>query len=370
MDFSQIRQSEVHSLITPPTGSRHGGTHIIVIITVALIVTVIGFVVHGYLQNKKKDEIQKNYSPCYQSLCVLEKALMEYGREHKGHYPKKLGDLTPTYIKSIPTCPQAHKDSYSASYLAITDRPMYFIACEGHNHPGPDDTPQTLSDPGFLSEKAENPMTVVYENGHMKDIMRLMEESNMLMKKGKYKDALDPQKKMLKIQKAKRNEVYLKMAKAYFSLEDDRKALDCLNDAIEIKFELQEWLMLEKWLFKDDNRSQVIRILSKYFKSHGDDVSCALLLTTLLEKSDKADEANRIYKELIESGAAAQLSPVAEIFFSAMILRHEGKNDEALATLTSIRDIQTENLPAENYLCSLSEEYIREMKTKETKEKE
>jgi hypothetical protein len=355
---------------TPSKRRSYGGTHIIVIITVALIIVVIGTVIHGYLQNKKRDDVQKNYSPCYQSLCLLEKALMEYGREHKGLYPAKLSELTPRYIKTIPTCPQAHKDTYSSSYLAINDRPLYFIACEGNNHPGPPDTPQTLSDPGFLSERAENPMTVVYENGHMKDIMVLMEKSNTLMKKGNYKEALELHKKMLKLQKSKRNEVYMKMARAYFSLEEDRKALDSLNDAIEIKFELQQWLALEKWLSKDDNRSQAMKILSKYFRTHSDDVSCALLLSNLMEEAGKSDEANTIYKEVLESGAAAQLSPVAEIFFNAMVLRHDGKNNEALSALTSIRDIQTENLPAENYLCSLSEGYIRKMKKEEKSQNE
>ncbi len=339
-----------------------GSSNIIVLVTIMVLVAVVGLIIRGSLHNKKIQEIQRSYSSCYQSLCLLEKALMEYARAHKGQYPRKLSELTPKYLKSIPTCPQAKRDTYSASYLAITDRPMYFICCAGSNHMGPSNTPQIVSDLGFLTQNADNPMTVVYENGHMKEIMMLIEESNQLLEKGKYSKALETLKKLQKMQKTKRDEIYMKMAGAYFNLGDDRKALECLNDAVEKKFNLEEWLAMKNWLFKEENTGQVQRILKKYHRNNSDDISCAVLLAQLLETSGKSDEAMKIFTEGLDSGAATAFSPVAELYFKGQKLRLEGKQEESIAYLTSIREVQTENLPAENYICTLSEEFLKKMK--------
>lgn len=339
-----------------------GSSNIIVIVTIIVIVAALGLMIRGHLRNKRFQEIQRDYSSCYQSLCLLEKALMEYARAHKGQYPRKLSELTPKYLKSIPTCPQAAKDTYSASYMAITEKPMYFICCAGNNHMGPPDTPQIVSDLGFLTQNADNPMTLVYENGRMKEIMKLTEESNQLLRKGKYSQALDKLKHLLKLQKSKHDEIYMKMARAYFNLGEDRKAIECLNGAADTKFDLEEWLAMKKWLFKEENSGSVQKILKKYYKNNSDDISCAVILAQLLETSGKSSEARDIFAEGLESGAATAFSPIAELYFKGQRLRLEGKQEESIAYLTSIREVQTENLPAENYICTLSEEFLKKMK--------
>lgn len=343
-------------------GRARGSSSIIVIITVIVIVAAVGLIIRGHLRNKKIQEIQRSYSSCYQSLCLLEKGLHEYARQHKGQYPKKLSELTPKYLKTIPTCPQANRDTYSASYLAIADKPMYFVCCAGKNHMGPPDTPQIVSDLGFLAQNADNPMTIVYENGHMKDIMKLIEESNQQLEKGKYSQALETLKKLLKLQKAKRDAIYMKMARAYFNLGDDKKALDCLGEAAQTKFNLEDWLAMRSWIFKEGNTAQVQKILGRYYKSNSDDISCAILLAEMLETSGKKDEARKIFADCLDSGAATAFSPVAELYFRGQKLRLEGKQEESIAYLTSIREVQTENLPAENYICTLSEEFLKKMK--------
>jgi len=339
-----------------------GSTNVIVIVTILAIVSVVGMIIRSYLVHKKISDVQKNYAPCYQNLCYIEKALIAYGRDHKGLYPKTLKELTPKYIKAIPTCPQAGKDTYSPSYLAITNRPMFFVACEGRHHLGPPDTPQTFSDPAYLTGNADNPMTIVYENGNMKEIMKLLQKSNELMKKGNYKEALEVHRSLLKIQKARRDQVYVKMARCHFHLGDDRRALDALSDAVDSHFDLQEWLTMKQFISRDDNRDQVLKILRKHHKNMPDDIGAALMLTRFLEESGKEGEARKIYEQSLESGAAGEVGPVAELYFSGQLLRLEGKQDEALSTLLGIREVQTENMPAENYICTLAEEQIRKMK--------
>jgi tetratricopeptide (TPR) repeat protein len=182
------------------------------------------------------------------------------------------------------------------------------------------------------------------------------------MKKGKYQDALEVHRSMLKIQKARRDQVYVKMARCYFQLGVDRKAFDALSDAVDTHFDLQEWLTMKQFINREDNSEQMLKILGKYHKKQPDDIGAALMLTRFLEERGKEEEARKIYQQTLESGAVSGVGPVAELYFSGQLLRLEGKQDEALSTLLGIRDVQTENMPAENYICTLAEEQIKKMK--------
>ena len=342
-----------------------GSTSIIVIITIVVIVAVIALIVHRSFQNKKFQEIQRSYSACYMNLSLIEKALMEYRGDHRGKYPKTLKELTPRYIREIPACPQAGKATYS--YMMIDDPPLYFLYCQGQNHQGPPDTPQIVSDLGFFPEKCDNPMTVVFENGQMKTLMAMLEESNQLIEKKKYDDAIEILKKMLKIQKTRREGLYYKMAHVYFKEQQDARALEALDSAIEITFDLGECLAMESSLFKEANRPEVLKILKKHYGKKPDDVSCVILYTKVLDDLGEQDEARKVYDKALQSGAAAEMSTVCALYCEGQVLRLEGKDEEALDALMSIRDVQTRNLHAENYICTLSEEYIKALKERAEK---
>lgn len=60
-----------------------------------------------------------------------------WASDHKGVYPAKLAQLTPSYLKRIPTCPACQKDSYSATYKASGKK--YSFSCNGvKGHPSYD----------------------------------------------------------------------------------------------------------------------------------------------------------------------------------------------------------------------------------------
>ena len=63
------------------------------------------------------------------SIC---EALELYAIDHKGKYPKRLADLMPKYLRAIPTCPTATKDTYSAGYHS--NGRQYTISCSGTHH--------------------------------------------------------------------------------------------------------------------------------------------------------------------------------------------------------------------------------------------
>lgn len=69
-------------------------------------------------------------------FCVrIGKALEEYAADNNGSYPPNLSYLIPKYIKAIPTCPAAKRDTYSGSYQVSLDSESFTFFCSGNNHP-------------------------------------------------------------------------------------------------------------------------------------------------------------------------------------------------------------------------------------------
>lgn len=72
---------------------------------------------------------------CKSNLKNLATALEMWASDHQGHYPQRLEQLTPIYIKEIPRCPAAGKDTYSLNYHRFTDPDDFGLCCSGSYHP-------------------------------------------------------------------------------------------------------------------------------------------------------------------------------------------------------------------------------------------
>ena len=57
-----------------------------------------------------------------------------YSSDNAGNYPGSLSVLTPRYLKLLPTCPAAQKDSYSESYCVSASPDNFSMCCQGHHH--------------------------------------------------------------------------------------------------------------------------------------------------------------------------------------------------------------------------------------------
>ncbi|MEW6283816.1 MAG: hypothetical protein AB1758_34710 [Candidatus Eremiobacterota bacterium] len=73
----------------------------------------------------------------FKDVCT---ALEMYSCDH-GQYPMKLSWLTPEYLRRIPVCPEAGRDTYTNSYTWAWARShdrrivgIYTVYCEGANH--------------------------------------------------------------------------------------------------------------------------------------------------------------------------------------------------------------------------------------------
>jgi hypothetical protein len=70
---------------------------------------------------------------CTQNLKAIATGLEMYASDHAGKYPAALKVLVPTYLKSIPECPAAHKDTYSSTWRTAGSEGFY-MHCSGNHH--------------------------------------------------------------------------------------------------------------------------------------------------------------------------------------------------------------------------------------------
>lgn len=79
---------------------------------------------------------------CQARLKLVATALEMWASDHSGHYPDDLRELQPTYLKSLPKCPSAGRDTYRKGYVKGLEAPhnesdfpdFYHLACSGHHH--------------------------------------------------------------------------------------------------------------------------------------------------------------------------------------------------------------------------------------------
>ena len=95
-----------------------------------------------------------SFTQCQSNCKNIGTALEMYSVDNNGDYPDDLFMLTPKYLKVIPTCYRAKKDTYSASYQRSHDMKAYTFYCKGHNHKNfgvPPNFPQYNSTSGLTA---------------------------------------------------------------------------------------------------------------------------------------------------------------------------------------------------------------------------
>jgi hypothetical protein len=78
----------------------------------------------------------REFESCDANVRTLANALVLYSYEHRS-YPSRLDALIPKYMPSIPTCPSAGVDTYSAAYarsVRSEGGQSFTLCCEGAHH--------------------------------------------------------------------------------------------------------------------------------------------------------------------------------------------------------------------------------------------
>ncbi|MFA5504517.1 MAG: hypothetical protein WC314_04250 [Vulcanimicrobiota bacterium] len=81
---------------------------------------------------------QGQLTACKSNQKNIGTALEMYSTDYSGRYPQDISKITPNYLKTMPQCPAAGRDTYSESYR--TEQPdgsqweVYYFHCSGANH--------------------------------------------------------------------------------------------------------------------------------------------------------------------------------------------------------------------------------------------
>lgn len=96
---------------------------------------------------------QGQLTACKSNQKNIGTAMEMYSTDYKGLYPTSMGKLTPNYLRTLPECPAAGKDTYSNSLKVTTQPDTFSFYCEGHHHAGsgvPADKPAYSSQEGLI----------------------------------------------------------------------------------------------------------------------------------------------------------------------------------------------------------------------------
>jgi hypothetical protein len=79
-------------------------------------------------------KLRRGYEGCQSNCKDIATALEMYATDSSGSYPASLEQLVPDYLSQIPSCPEAGRDTYSASYTAKVNPAEFRFYCAGHQH--------------------------------------------------------------------------------------------------------------------------------------------------------------------------------------------------------------------------------------------
>jgi hypothetical protein len=101
--------------------------------------------IHAMLLHVQHDRQVRAYGagPCKTNLKNIANVLEMWATDHHGRYPVTLAQLTggEKYLRSVPTCSVAGRDTYSETYESTPHPPHYRLGCSGHNHADVDARP-------------------------------------------------------------------------------------------------------------------------------------------------------------------------------------------------------------------------------------
>jgi competence protein ComGC len=115
--------------------TKKGPPVILISIAVFMLIIIALLIIPNLLPAKPGGQ----FTQCQSNCKNIGTALEMYSTDHNGHYPPSMTSLTPSYLKSIPTCARAGSDTYSASYSVFIARnkgeaDAYTFFCSGSNH--------------------------------------------------------------------------------------------------------------------------------------------------------------------------------------------------------------------------------------------
>ncbi|GEM_PF-926638 len=104
-----------------------------VILGIILLIFVVGiFSVFVNSFSGRHNRSWGQLTACKSNLKNMGTALEMYSTDNQGKYPHALSQITPNYLKTLPTCPSAGVSTYAYTFSVKPD--SYTIFCSGNYH--------------------------------------------------------------------------------------------------------------------------------------------------------------------------------------------------------------------------------------------
>lgn len=130
-----IRTDDYRSSDADGGETRKGSPMIIISVAVLILIIIAVLIAPNFMRARGCG----SFTQCQSNCKNIGTALEMYSADHKGHYPPSTRHLVPNYLKTIPTCYEAGRDTYSASYTVFVAQKKgevdaYTFFCSGNNH--------------------------------------------------------------------------------------------------------------------------------------------------------------------------------------------------------------------------------------------
>ncbi|MCD4786251.1 MAG: ankyrin repeat domain-containing protein [Candidatus Eremiobacteraeota bacterium] len=121
----------MNALIAKIVRKAFSSLYILSMILCPIVILVIPlYVIPSYLNARDSGQ----FTECQSNLKNIGTALEMYAHDNQGYYPPDFSYLSPKYLKSIPVCKAAKRDTYSGSYQVSSDAETFTVYCKGHHH--------------------------------------------------------------------------------------------------------------------------------------------------------------------------------------------------------------------------------------------
>lgn len=103
---------------------------------IAVGVVLAALLVPNFIRARSRGQL----TACKSNLKNIGTALEMYSTDWAGHYPRNLNQVTPKYLKTIPTCPNSGENRYyyiqgqNLPYNTAHFEDYYVVSCEGSEH--------------------------------------------------------------------------------------------------------------------------------------------------------------------------------------------------------------------------------------------